>query len=730
MRIAGAANGITLDEVHDTRLDQFDAPDADLSLNGHKLTNLADPTQATDAVTKAYADAIAAGLIPKASVVAATTTAGTLASDFEDGDTIDGVVLATGDRILIKDQAAPAANGIYVVAASGAPTRATDADIDAEVTPGIFTFVESGTANGGTQFVLVEFAGTVGTDAQTWSQLSGASDLTAGTGLDLTGSTLSVVPGDLDRADLTGTQDADTITDGTANKVYTAAEKTKLASITPGQGIATIAQATDYDSASREDGLVAVFDGDEDKVAHKIVRFGGIYLAPSNASDAEKWAAKASGGAVMDASAPENDILDAIADAQAQVASSTGAPRILVLPGIARLTDSVEFGSAPVVGLTTPNQGIRWFWDGAADATVFTKDFALPGGASFWELANLNMRAGTATPGTWLDFTGDDIDAMFWLHHLHLGGSTEEMIAFSGWVNAFRNDLRYDGGGTYAESWTPAVTQNLSVASLDRFTFDNNPSTTTKGVFLIDNTANASQLGVFAVRNGRVEYNVDLVSPAAFFHLKASNPANSRVVGLLVENTTIDDVSGTASDCLAYMETTATTMSIHLVMVNVRQTGLTSIFGGTLFSGHSVVPVQSSYGLVAVNAGGSGGYSIIGDNLLIAGGSSGGNTALHYAQKRGSETQNRFQITEQGDHAWGSGSATPDVTLRRGAANLLQTDDRFVAVDGVTTKTKAGAPVDGDFASTPADGTMVVDTTNSKLYIRIGGTWKQTAALT
>lgn len=81
-------------------------------------------------------------------VRAATTAAGTLASDFENGDSIDGVTLATGDRILVKDQATGAENGIYVVEASGAPTRAADFDSSTEIV-GAVVAVLDGTANGG-----------------------------------------------------------------------------------------------------------------------------------------------------------------------------------------------------------------------------------------------------------------------------------------------------------------------------------------------------------------------------------------------------------------------------------------------------------------------------------------------------------------------------------------------------------------------------------------------------
>ena len=84
------------------------------------------PTASSDATNKAYVDSVSQGIIWKDPVRVGTTTSGTLASDFENGDTIDGIVLATSDRILIKDQSNAVQNGIYTVNSSGAPTRATD----------------------------------------------------------------------------------------------------------------------------------------------------------------------------------------------------------------------------------------------------------------------------------------------------------------------------------------------------------------------------------------------------------------------------------------------------------------------------------------------------------------------------------------------------------------------------------------------------------------------------
>jgi hypothetical protein len=150
-------------------------------------------TNATDAATKAYVDSVATGLDVKASVRVATTANVDLSEALENGDVVDGVTLATGNRVLVKNQSTGSQNGIYVVQASGAAVRATDADADAEVTPGLFTFVEEGTANGNTGWVLTTDSPiTVGSTALAFSQFSDSAALTAGSGLTLTGSDLSV----------------------------------------------------------------------------------------------------------------------------------------------------------------------------------------------------------------------------------------------------------------------------------------------------------------------------------------------------------------------------------------------------------------------------------------------------------------------------------------------------------------------------------------------------------
>jgi hypothetical protein len=211
-------------------LDQMAAPTKSVSMNSNKITNLATPTASTDAATKAYVDSAVEGLHVHPSVKAATTTNVALASALEDGDTLDGVTLATGDRILVKDQTTKSENGIYVVQASGQPTRATDFDTASEVDSGDFVFVDQGTVYGNTGWVQINTPATIGTDAIEFVQFSGAGTYTAGTGLTLTGSVFSINTGTT--VDLNTAQ---TLT----NKTLTSPTLTTPALGTPASGVMT-----------------------------------------------------------------------------------------------------------------------------------------------------------------------------------------------------------------------------------------------------------------------------------------------------------------------------------------------------------------------------------------------------------------------------------------------------------------------------------------------------------
>jgi hypothetical protein len=163
-----------------------------LDLQSQKIVSLADPSANTDAANKQYVDNVARGLQWKNPVCAASTSNVTVASP---GATLDGVTLASNDRVLLKNQTTTAENGIYVWTASGSPlTRATDADTNGELAPGASVSVAEGTVNADKVFMIISDAAiTIGTTAQTWGQLSGGTSFTAGNGINVAGSVISAV---------------------------------------------------------------------------------------------------------------------------------------------------------------------------------------------------------------------------------------------------------------------------------------------------------------------------------------------------------------------------------------------------------------------------------------------------------------------------------------------------------------------------------------------------------
>ena len=173
------------------KLNEFTAPDGSVSLNSQKITNLATPTADGDAASKSYVDGVSQGLDIKGSVVAATTGNITIATALNNGDTLDGVSLSTNDRVLVKDQSSASENGIYIVGSS--PARADDLAAGADAA-GAFAFVEQGTVNADNAFVCTSNKGSavVGTNNLTFTQFSGAGQITAGDGLDKSANTLSV----------------------------------------------------------------------------------------------------------------------------------------------------------------------------------------------------------------------------------------------------------------------------------------------------------------------------------------------------------------------------------------------------------------------------------------------------------------------------------------------------------------------------------------------------------
>ena len=160
------------------KLNALAAPDGTVSMGGQIVSNVATPSAGTDAANKNYVDNSIAGLSWKDPVRVATTANITLSG----AQTIDGVAVTAGQRVLVKDQSTGSQNGIYDVQ-SGAWTRSTDADTNTEL-EGAAVFVMEGTANADKQYTMTTNAPiTVGTTALTWAQFGGGTAITAGAGL-------------------------------------------------------------------------------------------------------------------------------------------------------------------------------------------------------------------------------------------------------------------------------------------------------------------------------------------------------------------------------------------------------------------------------------------------------------------------------------------------------------------------------------------------------------------
>ena len=167
--------------------DKIDLASGTYAFTQGATVQVSTPSGANDAANKSYVDGVLQGAYWKDAVRAATTGNITLSA----AQTIDGISIIAGDRVLVKSQTDARENGIYVCAA-GSWARAGDMNVSAEF-PSAAVFVQEGTDNADLGFVCtVNEDFVMDTDNCDWTQFTGLGQVTAGDGLQKTGNEISV----------------------------------------------------------------------------------------------------------------------------------------------------------------------------------------------------------------------------------------------------------------------------------------------------------------------------------------------------------------------------------------------------------------------------------------------------------------------------------------------------------------------------------------------------------
>jgi hypothetical protein len=206
-----------------------------VSITGGSVTGLGSPSADSDAATKIYVDNLVAGLKTRIICRVATTANIDLTADLQNGDTLDGITLVTGNKVLVKNQTTVADNGIYTVVASGTASRNTDYDSIAELA-GQIVVVQEGSTHGDDLFLFTtDTSATLGVSDITFTQVfpssggtvtqvavadAGSSEFTV-TGSPITSSgTISLAVNSIANTKITGLGTASTLDVGTsANNV-------------------------------------------------------------------------------------------------------------------------------------------------------------------------------------------------------------------------------------------------------------------------------------------------------------------------------------------------------------------------------------------------------------------------------------------------------------------------------------------------------------------------------
>ena len=625
------------------------------------VTGLVTPTVAADATNKAYVDNAIAGLRWKNPVRVATTTNGALATAYANGQTVDGIVLATNDRILLKNQTSGVENGIYTVNATGAPTRATDM-LGGSDAAGAAMFVSVGTANAGLAFVCTNVTGSavVGTDSLTFVQFnsSGSGDVVGpGSASDNAIARFNSTTGKLiqnsgvlidDSNNVTGvvTLTATTLTDGTASLSGGVLSGVSLTSgqlfVGNGTNVAT-GVAMSGDATMANTGAVTL--------ANTAVT-SGVYTSPSSLTVDSKGRITAitSGTTPLSSSLPNGQIYVGSATNVASTVTVTG-DATLANTGLLTLANTgVTANSYTFSNITVDSKGRL---TAAASGTLTSGNIivgngsnvatgvAMSGDATINNIGVISLASSGVTAGSYT-FANITVDVKGRVTAASSGSALGTTLTsgqiFVGNVSNLATGVAMSGDATMSNTGVLTISNAVvTLAKLENLTStqiivgngSNRPTAVSmSGDATIDNAGAVTLSNTGVTANSYTSANITVDSKGRI--TAASNGASGDVIGP-ASNTAnaIPLFNGTTGKVIqdnANLLMSTTTLSVNNTIQNVAGSSLTlktqdeatsqslSITGGTSSTGAG--------GAVSIN-GGVGGGANAGGAITLTGGTGG-----------------------------------------------------------------------------------------------------------